>query len=208
MRKIVQAISFATVVGVGLLSHSGIAQEVLSKARVYEGELHLTPFLVHSSSSNSAEKEAVSPDRVSPTPDAPAPPLTYIATYNTCGELTSTSTPYCEYDVNATTTTNHFPTTSYKIYEVVRTHGDGSLPIVKLGGSTGFQVPNSAEVETDLLCTSSYTACTNGQTVTGYDYWYDLTSLLDAGYPRQVYVQSTSNVSPINTYSASITIMQ
>ncbi|HTF67434.1 MAG TPA: DUF4879 domain-containing protein [Edaphobacter sp.] len=97
-------------------------------------------------------------------------------------------------------------TSIYKVYEVVRVYGYGSQPIAKLGGSTGSTVPSSALVETDYLCGSNYTICTTGQTVTGFQYWYDLTSMLAANYPRTFYVQSTGTNNPGTTLSSSILI--
>ena len=140
-------------------------------------------------------------------PDSSAPPLTYLSISYTCGQATSSSTLICENDANACSTTSTYPTSDYKIYEVVVTHGYGTNIIAKLGGSTGYVLPMSAMVETDMLCGSTYTTCPVGGVATGFRYWFDITSYLDSGYARQFYVQATGTNNPGTTLSAQLTIM-
>jgi hypothetical protein len=114
----------------------------------------------------------------------------------------------CENDSNANITTNLYPTSSYKIYEVVRVLGYGSYPVAKLGGKTGLWLQSDYVVEMDQLCGTNYAICTTGQTVTGFQYWYDITSVLASGSSNLFYVQSTGLNNPGTTLSASLTIMQ
>jgi hypothetical protein len=188
------------------LAQIGQAQ-TSSESIVYQGEQHLTPFMVNPANSKSLNPQVVTePDRV--TPNAAAPGLSSISTWNTCGQATSTSTLVCENDSNANITTNLYPTSSYKVYEVVRIIGYGSYPVAKLGGKTGLWLQSGYVVETDYLCGTNYAICTTGQTVTGFQYWYDITSVLASGASNLFYVQSTGLNNPGTTLSASLTIMQ
>jgi hypothetical protein len=197
MRDILKVVT-VLLIGFGLTAQSGSAQEE-ARTRIYEGDQHLSAFLANKATN--AEPATLSPN-------AAAPGLSYISTYNTCGQATSTSTLICENDEPLSITTNSYPTTMYKIYEVVRIHGYGTTPIARLGGSTGSLVPSTDLVETDYLCGSNYTICTTGQTITGYQYWFDLTSMLNAGYPRLFYTESTGINNPGTTLSATLTIKQ
>ncbi len=207
MRKLIYALTIlALIIFSGSLAQIGQAQ-TLSESRVYEGEQHLTPFMVNTTNDTSINSEiAAQPDKV--TPNSSAPPLSYISTWNTCGQETSISTLVCENDANALITTNHYPTSSYKVYEVVRIHGYGSTPLARLGGPSGSIVPSSSIVETDYLCGTNYAVCTDGQTVTGFQYWFDITSMRAAGYGTTFYAQSTGTNNPGTTLSATLSIMQ
>ena len=70
--------------------------------------------------------------------------------------------------------------------------------IFKLGGSQIF--PSTT---TQNLCTSSYTPCTSGQTVTGGKMTANLGQL---GNGQVFFFQSTNVYSPFQTYSTQITI--
>ncbi len=206
MRKLFYAIVSTLIIFSSSLAQLGQAQAP-SESRVYEGEQHLTSFLVNAANATPlAPRVVAEPDKV--TPDGTAPLLTYIATWNTCGQATSASTLVCENDSNANITTNHYPTGSYKVYEVVRILGFGSYPVAKLGGKTGASLPQGTVVEMDQLCGTNYAICTIGQTVSGYQYWYDITSDLASGWGNLFYVQSTGLNNPGTTLSASLTIMQ
>ncbi len=63
-------------------------------------------------------------------------------------------------------------------------------------------------VEQDYLCTSSYTACQNGQTVTGFRYWYDVTTELDDNWGEIFYAQSTGTNNPSTTLWCDVQIEQ
>lgn len=123
-------------------------------------------------------------------PQAAAPTLNYLSTQYTCGQATQSSSLVCENDSQNYTTTATYPKTSYKIYEVFEEHGYGTQLFVRLGGSSGSLVPQSSLVETDNLCGSNYsTSCPSGSAITGFRYWYDLTSMLNGNYSRSVWAQ-------------------